>query len=143
MLEAQSALKAQLRCGFVVEGGDRHRIVEHVVQPGERRGLGPDLEPGLEQAEVMTVARAEHHAMLAERDRLGIAVGRDVIHGQAARAHGTARAGGAAVTAAASSVQTTNFLSTFGPNVVAMATSAASRPRAISIRPMRGTLLRA
>ena len=29
-----------------------------------------------------------------------------------------------------------------GPNVVVMATSAASRPRAISTRPMRGTLLR-
>jgi hypothetical protein len=33
-------------------------------------------------------------------------------------------------------------LSVFGPNVV-VATSAASRPRAISTRPMRGTLWRA
>jgi hypothetical protein len=29
-----------------------------------------------------------------------------------------------------------------GPNVIAIATSAASRPRAISTRPMRGVLLR-
>ena len=34
-------------------------------------------------------------------------------------------------------------LSVFGPKVVLIATSAASRPRAISTRPMRGMLLRA
>src|SRR5262249_33532751 len=43
----------------------------------------------------------------------------------------------------ASSVCTAKRLSTFGPKVVLNATSAASRPRAITIRPMRGTLCRA
>src|SRR5262249_25206268 len=38
---------------------------------------------------------------------------------------------------AASSVCTAKRLSTFGPKVVLNATSAASRPRAITIRPMR------
>jgi hypothetical protein len=41
-----------------------------------------------------------------------------------------------------SSVHTLKLASTLGPNVVAMATSMASRPLAISTRPIRGTLLR-
>ena len=41
-----------------------------------------------------------------------------------------------------SSVQTRKLSSVLGPNVVAIATSDASRPRAIRMRPMRGTLLR-
>jgi hypothetical protein len=41
-----------------------------------------------------------------------------------------------------SSVETLKLTSVLGPNVVAMATSIASRPLAISIRPIRGTLLR-
>ena len=46
-------------------------------------------------------------------------------------------------TAATSSVSTVKLWSVFGPKLVLMATSAASRPRAISTRPMRGMLLRA
>src|SRR5580693_5905907 len=42
-----------------------------------------------------------------------------------------------------SSVQTLKLTSVLGPNVVAMATSIASRPLAISTRPIRGTLFRA
>jgi hypothetical protein len=42
-----------------------------------------------------------------------------------------------------SSVQTLKLVSVFGPKVVLIATSAASRPRAIITRPMRGTLWRA
>src|SRR3954470_17118626 len=42
-----------------------------------------------------------------------------------------------------SSVTTVNFFSVFGPNVVLIGTSAASRPRAMSTRPMRGVLCRA
>src|SRR5205085_5589671 len=45
--------------------------------------------------------------------------------------------------AATSSVHTLKLLSVFGPKVVVIATSAASRPRASSTRPMRGMLLRA
>ena len=42
-----------------------------------------------------------------------------------------------------SSVQTLKLFRVLGPNVLLIATSAASRPRAISTRPIRGTLLRA
>jgi hypothetical protein len=42
-----------------------------------------------------------------------------------------------------SSVQTLKLTSVLGPNAVLMATSIASRPLAISIRQIRGTLLRA
>jgi hypothetical protein len=42
-----------------------------------------------------------------------------------------------------SSVQTLKLTRVLGPNVVAMATSMASRPLAISTRPIRGMLLRA
>jgi len=44
--------------------------------------------------------------------------------------------------AVTSSVQTRNVSSVLGPNVVQIATSAASRPRAMRTRPMRGTWLR-
>ena len=56
-------------------------------------------------------------------------------HGIAARYSGQG--------AATSSVHTEKLLSVFGPKVVLIATSAASRPRAINTRPMRGMLLRA
>ena len=42
-----------------------------------------------------------------------------------------------------SSVQTLKLMRVLGPNVVAMATSMASRPLAISTRPILGMLLRA
>jgi hypothetical protein len=45
--------------------------------------------------------------------------------------------------AATSSVSTVKLWSVFGPKLVLIATSAASRPRAISTRPIRGMLLRA
>ncbi len=41
-----------------------------------------------------------------------------------------------------SSVKTRKPASVHGPNDVTIATSVASRPRAIRMRPMRGTLLR-
>ena len=42
-----------------------------------------------------------------------------------------------------SSVQTLKLFSVLGPNVLLIATSVASRPRAIKTRPIRGTLFRA
>jgi MFS family permease len=45
--------------------------------------------------------------------------------------------------AATSSVITANFASLKGPNEVTIATSVASRPRAIGMRPIRGVLWRA
>lgn len=50
---------------------------------------------------------------------------------------------GATSASVTSSVHTVKFLSWFHPKVVEIATSAASRPRAITMRPMRGSLWRA
>src|SRR5690242_6699008 len=96
---------------------------------GQRRWL--DVEPRPQQPEIVAGAGPEHHAVLAEVHRLRVRVGGDVPDGQ--EPHGVS----------ASSAQTVNSLSVLGPNVLLIATSVASRPRAISTRPMRGVLLRA
>ena len=58
---------------------------------------------------------------------------RILLHVRLAGAHAAAWAG-------TSSVTTLNPVSTQGPKEVEMATSVASRPRAINMRPMRGSL---
>src|SRR5580765_359100 len=93
------------------------------------RGLRRDMEAAPDQPEIVAVARAKHHAMLAKADRRAIAVDRGVAH----REHCHQATG---------SVQTLKLSSVFAPNVVAIATSDASRPRAMRTRPTRGTLLR-
>ena len=45
-------------------------------------GAGVMLQSRLEQLLVVAVARAEHHAVLAERHRLLVAVGGDVTDGE-------------------------------------------------------------
>jgi hypothetical protein len=52
------------------------------------------------------------------------------------------RYGNSAGSFSTSSVHTLKLVSVFGPNVLVIATSTASRPRAISTRPVRGILLR-
>src|SRR6187402_2000746 len=78
----------------------------------------------------MTLSRPEHHAMLAQADGFLVTVNSSVMDGKKRHQPGI------------SSVQTLKDSSILGPKVVAIATSEASRPRAIRIRPMRGTLLR-
>ena len=81
------------------------------------------------------------HAAL--RDRRAVPRHRESRPRQVGRGgEGVRRVDRLSVQAAISSVQTRKLLRVFGPNVVVMATSAASRPRASSTLPIRGTLLR-
>src|SRR5258708_35392329 len=88
-----------------------------------------DIQLRADEAEIVTLSRPKHHAMLAKSHGFGIAVGRHVPHGQNA-AHLT------------SSVQTVKPASVLGPKELLIATSVASRPRAITTRPIRGMLFR-
>ena len=45
-------------------------------------GLGRDLELCLDQLLVVAIARAKHHAVLTERYRLPVTIGRDVTDGE-------------------------------------------------------------
>ena len=64
------------------EPRDRDAIAEHVVHPAQSTGSGVIDEPRFDQPLVIAVARAQHHAVLAERHRLLVAVGRDVADGE-------------------------------------------------------------
>src|SRR5271169_6223660 len=63
------------------EASDRNAITEDVVHPADIGGFRGDDELGVEQLLVVAVARPQHHAVLAERDRLLIAVDGDVANG--------------------------------------------------------------
>ena len=76
--------------------------------------------------------------MLAEAHWLAVTVHRGVAH----RENRHQRAAPPVWPLGISSVQTRKLFSVFGPNVVVIATSVASRPRAIRMRPILGTLLR-
>ena len=56
-LEGQQALEAQPGRRFI-KCGDRHRIVEDVMQPAETRGARQDIELGGEQPQIVAFARA-------------------------------------------------------------------------------------
>jgi hypothetical protein len=79
VLEANGAHQAKL-ARSVREGRDGDRVAEDVVQPADA-GVGPDLEPRLKQPEVVAVPRPEHEPVVAERDRLDVAVGGRVANG--------------------------------------------------------------
>ena len=81
MLEADAVLEAQLG-GLARETGDRDAIAERVVNPAKPRRLRHDADVRLQQVLVVTLVRPEHHAVLAERHRLAVAIGRDVADGQ-------------------------------------------------------------
>ena len=57
---------------------DADTVAERIVGEAQARRLRRDLERRGEQPLVMPLARREHHAMLAERHRLAVAVGGDV-----------------------------------------------------------------
>src|SRR3954470_11955793 len=101
-------------------------------------GFRRDRQLGRDQPQIVTLARPEHHAMFAKPDGLTVAVDSGVAHCEK-RHHATAPE---ISPPGISSVQTLKLSSVLGPKVVAIATSHASRPRAIRIRPTRGTLLR-
>ena len=81
MIEPDVALEAQL-VGLRPRNPQSSRSCRTHRAPSEAGGLGRDLQPRLKQLLVVAVARAEHHAMLAERHRLLVAVGRDVADGK-------------------------------------------------------------
>jgi hypothetical protein len=81
------------------------------------------------------------NAEFRRRQRLRRTVGQTAL--RTAPTLGSSAAPASPVQAAISSVTTVKLASVLGPKVVVIATSAASRPRAISARPMRGVLWRA
>src|SRR4030095_10784719 len=137
MLQRHDAFETKLR-RCPLESGDSHRIIERIVQPAQMNGMRFDCQMGLDQSQVMTLAGAEHHAVLAQPDRVGVTVDGAVPH-----CDNRHQAPASVIwPAETSSVQTLKLSSVLGPKVVAIATSHASRPRAIRTRPTRGTLLR-
>src|SRR3954464_6423366 len=87
MVEAEGALEAQL-ARAAREARDRDAVAEDVVDPAELSRLGGDVQPRLEEPLVVALARAQQHPVLAEGDRLPVAVGRHVADG--ANRHGRA-----------------------------------------------------
>ena len=81
VVEANGAFEAKLR-GPVREMRGRDVIAEDIPRPGDWLGSGVMSSVGFEHRLVVVVARTQHHAVLAERDRLPIMVGRDVPDGE-------------------------------------------------------------
>ncbi len=80
VVEPDHAFKAQL-LRPAGEPSDRDAVAEDIVHPTKRGGFGSDDQPGVEQPLVIAVARPQHHAVLAKGDRLLVAVGGNVSHG--------------------------------------------------------------
>src|ERR1035441_441729 len=137
MFKRHGAFEVEFGCG-PLKRGDGDRIIERIMQPAQMSGLRRDDQVGPDQPQVVTFARAEQHAMFAEADGLTVTVDGGVAHCQKGHQSAVLRISPSGI----SSVQTLKLSSVLGPNVVAIATSDASRPRAIRTRPMRGTLLR-
>ena len=80
VIEANETLEAQLRCP-AGKAGNRHAIAKHVVHPADIGRFRSDREPGVEQLLIVAVARPQHHAVLAEGNRLLVAVDGKVPNG--------------------------------------------------------------
>src|ERR1700685_3214186 len=106
------------------------------------RGLRRDDQVGPDQPQIVTLPRAEHHAMLTQTDGLAVPVNGRMAHREKRHQTIDPVRGPAIWSSEISSVQTRKLSSVLGPKVVAIATSEASRPRAIRMRRMRGILLR-
>jgi hypothetical protein len=74
VLGAETGLEHQLRARLR-EADQRDRIAEHVVQPAHRARRRLDRQRGVDQPQVVAVARPGHQAVLAELHRVAIAVG--------------------------------------------------------------------
>jgi hypothetical protein len=61
---------------------DRNMIAEAVQRPVDSARRGRDIEAGFQHSLVVVVARPQHHAVLAECDRLPIVIGGDVPDGE-------------------------------------------------------------
>ncbi len=76
--EIQLALDAKLRRALM-KRGECDRVAEHIVHPAQI-GLGRNLELGLHDPQIVAVARTQHHPVLAEFHRIGVAIGRGVTN---------------------------------------------------------------
>jgi hypothetical protein len=81
VIEANRAVEAKLR-GALREAGGRDVIAEIVPGPVDAARLRRDGDARPQYFLVVIVARAQHHAVRAERDRLPVAIGRDVPDGE-------------------------------------------------------------
>ncbi len=77
MLDADGALERQFG-GNVGEPRDRHVVAEGVLHVAQAGRGGPYLEIGFDDALVVRIAGAQHHAVFAEGDRVPVPIGRDV-----------------------------------------------------------------
>ena len=81
VVDMNGAFEAKLG-GRVRETGGRDMIAKDVLRPGQLGRLGRDFQLGFEHLLVVVVARTQHQAVLAERDRLLIVIGCDVPEGE-------------------------------------------------------------
>ena len=79
MLQRHVAFEAQLG-GGAFKSRDRDRVIERIVQPAQMRRLRRDRQLGADQAQIVALARTEHHAMFAETDWFTIAINGGVAH---------------------------------------------------------------
>src|SRR5215469_5790442 len=77
MFEPDDALETQPRCPSG-ESRNRDAVAEDVVHSPDVGRFWRDHQLRVKQPLVVAVPRPQHHAVLAEEDRLLVAVGRDV-----------------------------------------------------------------
>src|ERR1700684_1833787 len=128
-------------------GSTRSHPCGHGADPGNAkpRQRDPARKEGPEHGHGAAVARpfprSGRPAASATQESAGLPS--DQTHRSLKRALGAAQRNSGPTTYTSSSVQTLKLTSVFGPKVWVSGTSAASRPCAISTRPIRGMLLRA
>ena len=79
MFQRHGAFEAEFGRG-PLKSGDGDGVIERIVQPAQMSGLRRDDQVGPDQPQVVTLARAEHHAMFAEADGLTVTVDGGVVH---------------------------------------------------------------
>jgi hypothetical protein len=77
MVEKNTTLKAKLGSPLG-ERRSRYVIAKAIPRPGQLSRLWRDLKLGFEYLLIIVVAWTQHHPVLAKRDRLVVAVGRNV-----------------------------------------------------------------
>ena len=70
----QVAAHAVIQKRQTLERGDRHGVVERVVQPAQVRGPRGDRQACLDQAQIMARPGAEHHPVFSQPDGLTVAI---------------------------------------------------------------------
>ena len=81
VVDMNGAFEAKPR-GPICETGGGDMIAEDILRPVQLGRLRRDFQLGFEHLLVVVVARTQHHAVLAKRDRLLIVIGCDVPDGE-------------------------------------------------------------